>query len=81
MNSENNSTAPIGAGVAQPTPTPLEPLTYSVAEAAFVLGVSLATIYRLIARRLLRPLPGLRHKRLPRRQVHAYINSGQPLSV
>jgi excisionase family DNA binding protein len=81
MNSENNSTAPSGAGVAQPASPPLEPLTYSVGEAAFVLGVSLATVYRLIARRLLRPLPGLRHKRLPRRQVHAYINSGQPLSV
>jgi len=81
MNSENNSIAPTGTGVTQPTPSPLEPLTYSVAEAAFVLGVSLATVYRLIARRLLRPLPGMRHKRLPRRQVHAYINSGQPLSV
>jgi len=81
MNSENNSTAPIGAVVAEPTPRPLETLTYSVAEAALILDVSLATIYRLIARRLLRPLPGLRHKRLPKRQVHAYLNSGQPLSV
>jgi excisionase family DNA binding protein len=80
MNSENNSTALTAAEVAQPT-TPLETLTYSVTETARVLGVSLPTVYRLIARRLLRPLPGLRHKRLPKRQVHAYINSGQPLSV
>jgi excisionase family DNA binding protein len=80
MNSENTSTALTAAEVAQSTP-PLETLTYSVTETARVLGVSLPTVYRLIARRLLRPLPGLRHKRLPKRQVHAYINSGQPLSV
>ena len=80
MNSENNSTTLTVAEVAQPT-TPLETLTYSVAEAAFVLGVSLPTVYRLIARRLRRPLPGLRHKRLPKRQVHAYINSGQTLTM
>jgi len=46
-----------------------------------VLGVSLPTVYRLIARRVFKPLPGLRHKRLPKRQVHAFVNSGQPLSV
>ena len=80
MNSDNNSTALTAAGVAQPTP-PLETLTYSVTETALVLGVSLPTVYRLITRRLLRPLPGLRHKRLSKRQVHAYINSGQPLSA
>jgi excisionase family DNA binding protein len=51
----------------------LEPLTYSVAEAAQVLGVSPVSIYRLIARRLLCPLPHLRHKRIPKRQVHAYV--------
>jgi excisionase family DNA binding protein len=81
MNSETTSIAPSGAGVAQPTPPPLEPLTYSVTETARVLGVSMPTVYRLIARRLLKPLPGLRHKRLAKRQVHAYINSGQPLPV
>jgi excisionase family DNA binding protein len=80
MNSETNSTALTAAEVAQPPP-PLETLTYSVTETARVLGVSLPTVYRLIARRLLKPLPGLRHKRLAKRQVHAYINCGQPLSV
>ena len=81
MNSENHSTAPNGAGVAQPTLPSLETLTYSVTETAHVLGVSLPTVYRLIARRLLCPLPGLRHKRVSKRQVLAYVNSGQPLSV
>jgi hypothetical protein len=32
------------------------------------------TVYRLIVRRLLRPLPHLRHKRIPKRQVQAFIN-------
>ncbi len=80
MSSENQSTVPNMAEVIRPVP-PLEPLTYSVTETARVLGVSLPTVYRLIARRLLKPLPGLRHKRVSKRQVHAYINSGQPLSV
>ena len=43
-------------------------------EAAQVLGVSQPTIYRLIARRMLRPLPCLRHKRLPKKQVHRLAN-------
>ena len=46
-----------------------EKLTYSVAEAAALLGVSRPTIYRLIGRRVLIPIPGMRHKRLPKRQV------------
>jgi hypothetical protein len=37
------------------------------------------TIYRLIARRLLRPLPHLRHKRIPKRQVQALINGASSL--
>jgi len=80
MNSETTSPFP-AAAVDQPAPPPLETLTYSVTETAHVLGVSLPTVYRLIARRVFKPLPGLRHKRLPKRQVHAFVNSGQPLSV
>ena len=78
MNSETSSSAPIAA-VVDLTRPPLETLTYSVSETAHVLGVSLPTVYRLIARRLLKPLPGLRHKRVSKRQVLAYINSGQLL--
>ena len=80
MNSETSSSAPIAA-VVDLTRPPLETLTYSVTETARVLGVSLPTVYRLIARRLLKPLPGLRHKRVSKRQVLAYINSGQLLSA
>ena len=52
-------------------PSGAESLTYSVAEAGAVLGVSPATIYRLIFRRMLKPVPGLRHKRISKKQVHA----------
>lgn len=79
MNSEPSSST-LTSTLLPTTPPPMETLTYSVTETAHVLGVSLPTVYRLIARRLLKPLPGLRHKRLSKRQVHAYINSGQ-LSV
>ena len=68
-----HTTEPNAAETRGPT---LEPLTYSVAETAQVLGVSMPTVYRLIVRRLLRPLPHLRHKRIPKRQVLAFINDG-----
>ena len=62
MNSQSFSPAPEAP--------PVERLTYSVGESAMALGVSKPTIYRLLARRLLRPVPGLRHKRIPCQQVH-----------
>lgn len=61
------------AQIAHPVDS-LEALTYSVTETAQVLGVSEPTIYRLVYRRLLRPMPGLRHKRFSKRQVLAYVN-------
>ncbi len=51
---------------------PIEQLTYSVEESATALGVSKPTIYRLIARGLLRPIPELRHKRIPCSQVRRF---------
>jgi excisionase family DNA binding protein len=57
---------------------PIERLTYSVEESAAALGLSKPTIYRLISRRVLRPLPGLRHKRIPCEQVRRF-GSGQSL--
>jgi len=54
---------------AETSASPSEKLTYSVAEAASLLGVSRPTIYRLIARRILIPIPGIRTKRLPKKQV------------
>jgi excisionase family DNA binding protein len=63
-------TNPVTFDEAFETPTAHhEKLTYSVAEAAALLGVSRPTIYRLVARRILIPIPGLRHKRLPKKQV------------
>lgn len=51
-------------------------LTYSVEESAQALGVSRPTIYRLIAREILRPIPGLRHKRIPCEQVKRFASGG-----
>jgi len=63
MNSQPPSPAP------ETSPAAVERLTYSVEESATALGVSKPTIYRLLARRILRPVPGLRHKRIPCQQV------------
>ncbi len=54
-------------------PPKAESLTFSVGEAAAALGVSPATIYRLLSRRLLRPVSGLRHKRISKAQIHALV--------
>ena len=55
--------------VCQVTPSLSEKLTYSVAEAALILGVSRPSIYRLMARRVLIPIPGLRNKQIGRAHV------------
>ena len=77
----NHETIPPPSAAGQiPAPAiSLEALTFSVGETAQVLGVSPPTIYRLIARRVLRPLPGLRHKRIPKRQVLAFVNADMPV--
>lgn len=56
--------------------TDIRRLTYSVDESAQALGVSKPTIYRLIARRILRPVPGVRHKRISVRQVESLVHQG-----
>jgi excisionase family DNA binding protein len=75
MNSEITSPPfPLSAEIVPALADQPESLTYSVAEAAHVLGVSQPTIYRLITRRMLRPLPCIRHKRLPKKQVQRLAN-------
>ena len=66
--------------VCQVTPSLSEKLTYSVAEAALILGVSRPSIYRLMARRVLIPIPGLRNKRLPKKQVRRLADGNPSLS-
>ena len=60
-----------------PESPPIERLTYSVEESATALGVSRPTIYRLVARRILRPVPGIRHKRIPCQQIKRLVASGE----
>jgi len=56
---------------------PIARLTYTVDEAAAAIGVSKPTIYRLIVRGHLRPVPNLRHKLIPCEQVRLYVNGEQ----
>jgi excisionase family DNA binding protein len=56
----------------------IAPLTFSVEETGIALGVSKPTVYRLIKRRILRPVPGIRRKRIPRSQVWRYVSEGLP---
>lgn len=49
------------------------PETYSVAEAAAILKVSLVTVYRLIQRGKIRCLQSVRHKRIPRIELERFI--------
>jgi excisionase family DNA binding protein len=49
--------------------------TYSVAEVASLLHVSRPTVYRLLLRRILRALPGLRTKRITATSVRSYVAS------
>ena len=77
MHSQSTPDLLASSAVVLPTAPTLEPLTYSVTETATVLGVSLPTVYRLLARGVLRPLPGLRHKRLPKKQVHAFVDGAR----
>jgi excisionase family DNA binding protein len=60
-----------------PESPPIERLTYSVEESATALGVSRPTIYRLVARRILRPVAGIRHKRIPCQQIRRLVSSGE----
>jgi excisionase family DNA binding protein len=71
---------PMNAESSPPRRTRPEPLTYTVAEAAAALGVSQTTIYRLIARRVLKPLTALRHKRINRQQIQALVEQGHSSS-
>ena len=70
--------------VAAPPPPPrVEPprerppkLAYTLKELCAEMSVSPATIYRLIARRLLRPLPYLRTKMFTRAEVERFLAEG-----
>jgi hypothetical protein len=68
--SEQPAQAVVGASV------PLEVLTYSVKETSVVLGISVVSVYRLLQRRLLKPVTGIRRKRISKRQVHLFAQGG-----
>jgi predicted DNA-binding transcriptional regulator AlpA len=58
-----------------PIPTAaVEKMAFSTTELCVALGVSRVTIYRLEKRGILRPVPGIRHKVWPRREVERFLN-------
>ena len=59
------------------TPT-TECQTLDVKSTAAELGVCEETIRRLVRRKVLRKLPGLRRMLIPRTEIHRYLNGGNP---
>lgn len=56
-----------------PPPMPVQKLAYNVEEAAQALGVSIVTIYRLIARGKLKCCGALRHKIIPVTELQRFL--------
>ena len=52
--------------------------TLDVRGSATELGVCEETIRRLVRRKVLRKLPGLRRVLIPRTEIHRYLNGGNP---
>ena len=50
-------------------------LAYSMKETAQILGMSYATVFRLVQRGLLRTIPAIRHKLIPRKEVERFLNT------
>jgi len=50
--------------------------TLDVKSSATELGVCQETIRRLVRRKVLRKLPGLRRVLIPRTEIHRYLNGG-----
>jgi excisionase family DNA binding protein len=56
----------------------LSPATVDVHQASRWLGVSVATIRRLIIQRRLRILPGIRHKRITKKSIEDFLAGKDP---
>ena len=48
--------------------------TRTMAEAAKIIGVSYLTVHRLAKRKLLRPLPGMRHKIFTEDEINRFLS-------
>jgi Helix-turn-helix domain len=60
------------------TMTTTECQTLDVKSSAFELGVCEETVRRLVRRKVLRKLPGLRRVLIPRIEIHRYLSGGNP---
>jgi excisionase family DNA binding protein len=50
---------------------------YTADEVAIELKVKYKTVLRLIQRGLLKPIPGIRHKRITEQELHRYVGIKQ----
>lgn len=73
-NMPNNDTATAQAQNRAPIGQPLERLTLTGKETGYVTGLSQTTLWRLAARGLLTPIPGLRHRVYSRAAVEKFVN-------
>jgi excisionase family DNA binding protein len=53
-------------------------MTHSLQETAALLGVHPSTVYRLVGRKLIRPVPGLRHLRFQLSEIQRFMNGEDP---
>ena len=56
------------------TAAPLERQTLDVKDSATELGVCAETVLRLVRRKVLRKLPGLRRILIPRTEIYRFLN-------
>jgi len=56
------------------TPTTIECQTLNIKSSATELGVCEETVRRLVRRKVLRKLPGLRRILIPRTEIHRFLN-------
>lgn len=69
----NDQSHKLPTAVSQNDGEPLPRLAFSLAEVGGMLGVSEVTIRRLVDRRLLKRVPGVRHLRITASSLHAYV--------
>lgn len=72
-----DTTNPQAALTTPPASPALPRMAFSVKEAAQVLAVSKVTVRRLIARRMLTCVPGLRHKIIPKSSIERFLSGGK----
>ncbi len=72
---EDDKPAAPPTAVPAETPAGLPRLAFSIQETAEILGISIATVYRLLARGLLKSSLALGRKLIPRSEIERFLKS------